>query len=285
MKPLIHDSTQNAIDNFIESPSHALLLSGPTGSGKSTIAQYIAGALLNIPSQKVVENQFIRIIQKTDKSVTIESIRSAQSFTQLKIPGKQKIRRIIIVQDGETMSTEAQNAFLKLLEEPPADTVIIVTTNSTEKILPTIRSRTQHIQIQALSLHKITKYFEHAYSDSAIQKAYFISEGYMGLFCSILTNDTTHSLVEQIMVAKKVLGGTIYERLIEVDAIVKQKNIPLFLQAMERVCHASLVKAIEQDSAVVDRWTSRLKTVVTAESNVQYNPQPKLLLTHLMLNL
>ncbi|HYW36227.1 MAG TPA: DNA polymerase III subunit delta' C-terminal domain-containing protein [Balneolaceae bacterium] len=60
-------------------------------------------------------------------------------------------KTVVILTNIETMRKEAANAFLKLLEEPSEDLVFLLTTNSTEALLPTIISRCQHIQLSSLS--------------------------------------------------------------------------------------------------------------------------------------
>lgn len=64
-------------------------------------------------------------------------------------------KTVIILTNIETMRKEAANAFLKLLEEPSKDLVFLLTTNSTEALLPTIISRCQHIQLSSLSTTEI----------------------------------------------------------------------------------------------------------------------------------
>lgn len=64
-------------------------------------------------------------------------------------------KTVIILTNIETMRKEAANAFLKLLEEPSEDLVFLLTTNSTDALLPTIISRCQHIQLSSLSTNEI----------------------------------------------------------------------------------------------------------------------------------
>lgn len=59
-------------------------------------------------------------------------------------------KTVVILTNIETMRKEAANAFLKLLEEPSDDLIFLLTTNSTEALLPTIISRCQHIKLSAL---------------------------------------------------------------------------------------------------------------------------------------
>lgn len=285
MAPLLHTSTNKAVKDFLAQPSHAILLSGPLGSGKGTLAAYIAADLLGIDTGKLIDHPYVLWVHDSEKGVAIETVRNAQSFLQLKTPGESKIRRALIIEQGETMSLEAQNAFLKILEEPPADTIIIITTTSTDALLPTIKSRAQQIKVMPGSFIQVSNYFKDLYSDAQIKKAYFTSEGYMGLMVALLEQDQSHPLVEQIVIAKSLLASSTYERLIKVDELSKQKNIALLLQALERICHASLSQSLQSGNINAKQWTRRLKSVVQAESKLRYNPQSKLLLTDLMLNL
>jgi len=60
-------------------------------------------------------------------------------------------RRVALIDDAHRMTTEAANALLKTLEEPPAQTLILLMTDSPETLLPTIRSRCQHVRFFPLS--------------------------------------------------------------------------------------------------------------------------------------
>lgn len=63
--------------------------------------------------------------------------------------------KIALVTDAEHMNEEAANAFLKLLEEPPAQTVFVLTTSRPDQLLPTILSRCQHLRFDSLSAESI----------------------------------------------------------------------------------------------------------------------------------
>lgn len=285
MTPLFHNSTTKVIDDFLSRPSHALLVVGPTGSGKGLTAQYIASKLLDVEPEKIAEHPYVQWLHDQDKGIAIEQIRAAQTFMQLKVPGKAAFRRALIIEQGETMSTEAQNAFLKLLEEPPTDSAIILTITSLDQVLPTIRSRAQVLQILPPTLAQATEYFKEQGSETSVTRAYHLSEGYPGLMHALLNKDSEHPLVAQIDIAKTLLAGTAYDRLAKVDELSKQKNIPLLLQAMERVCHAALTQAVSSSNPNSKRWAARLRAVVDAQRQATMHVQSKLLLTNLMLAL
>lgn len=282
---LFHPKTSQNITDFITQPSHALLISGPVGSGKGFTASYIASQLLGIPLGKLADHPYVSWLHDNEKNISIEDIRTARSFMQLRVPGSKTIRRILIVEQGETMGTEAQNAFLKLLEEPPSDSVIIITTTGREQVLSTIRSRTQQLTILPAGEQELLAFFGNSHPHNAITKAYLLSEGYVGLMYALLTEDKDHPLVGQIAIAKTILGSSLYERLCKIDEISKSKNTPLLLHAMERVSHAAITNAVINNPTLVKRWATRLRAIVHAQQDVRNSVQGKLLLTNLMLGL
>jgi DNA polymerase III delta prime subunit len=283
MKPLLHPSTGKAVGHFIAQPAHALLLSGQAGAGKGMIAAYVVKALLQMPGN-IEAYPFVKWL-KDRESISIDDIRAIQRFMQLKVPGNQPLRRAIIIENVEAMSIEAQNAFLKLLEEPPADTLIVLTSAHTQQLLPTILSRLQHIKVQALERHTFEDYFSSTHDMAAIERAYYLSDGYMGLADALLNQKDEHPLAAQIEVAKAILSSTKFKRLSMVDEIAKQKSLGLCLQALERVCHAALSQAVQKNSSSISAWKERLQAVLAAQQLQQRNPQAKLLLTDLFLSL
>ncbi|MGH7203347.1 MAG: hypothetical protein ACREHC_02810 [Candidatus Levyibacteriota bacterium] len=84
--------------------------------------------------------------KKTTLSIGIEDIKQLQKKIFLK-PIKSKTKAIII-EDAQLLTPEAQNALLKVLEEPPAQTMILLNTTSKEALLPTILSRCQIVELE-----------------------------------------------------------------------------------------------------------------------------------------
>jgi DNA polymerase III delta prime subunit len=84
--------------------------------------------------------------KKSTLSIGIEDIKQLQKKLFLK-PIKSKTKAVII-EDAQLLTPEAQNALLKVLEEPPAQTMILLCTTSKETLLPTILSRCQIIELE-----------------------------------------------------------------------------------------------------------------------------------------
>ncbi len=100
------------------------------------------------PQRKIEEkiNDPDLLLISNQKSIGIDQIRNIKSFLSKKSWQAKKTKTVIIFQ-AEAMTNQAQNAFLKTLEEPPANSKIIITTNHKNALLPTILSRCQIIQL------------------------------------------------------------------------------------------------------------------------------------------
>ena len=109
--------------------------------------------------------------QKTEV-ISIEDIREIAELLLLK-PFEAK-RRVIIIIDAEAMNVEAQNSFLKILEEPPKDTTIILTSSHPDKLFSTIVSRCLRIGFRRLSANEVKQYLSKRY-DISYEKIELIS--------------------------------------------------------------------------------------------------------------
>src|ERR1035438_6346238 len=142
MEPILHPATKKRVESLISKPPHGILITGLYGP--NTLAKYIARKILNI--QDIESHPYCLIIKpKDNKAISIEEIRQIESFLTLKVISKEKINRIVVIEDAQNLSISAQNALLKTIEEPPNGTVIILSAINPLNILPTVRSRLQLI--------------------------------------------------------------------------------------------------------------------------------------------
>jgi hypothetical protein len=285
---LLHDYTKQQLLQLLADIPHGLLLIGTSGAGKVAIAHAIAASCLGKSSvEALLKDPYVTVIKPTGSSIGIDAIRELQKFMSLKTTGTHAVRRVAIVQDAQSMGIEAQNAFLKLLEEPPADTVIILTVDHQQHLLPTVNSRLQAVQILPPNNDQVRQYFSDKSTPAVIDRAYLVSGGRVGLMSAILAQDTEHPLVAQIERAKQVYGQKVFERLCSVDELSKQKDeLPGLLAALKRIARLALEQAAHKGQAkAVEQWHRRLDSLQRAEEALQKNANAKLLLTDLFLSL
>ncbi|HRZ87475.1 MAG TPA: DNA polymerase III subunit delta', partial [bacterium] len=142
---------------------NAYLFSGPTGIGKKTVAAQFAKALncLKNDPDGCGECESCRKADASShpdvkwcgpagasRSIKIESVRELIRNAGMK-PYEGR-RKVFVLAEAETLNPASGNALLKTLEEPPADTVFILTTSHKDALLPTIRSRCQTVEFQPL---------------------------------------------------------------------------------------------------------------------------------------
>lgn len=134
--------------------SHAWLITGPPGSGRSTLAYAFAAAL--IADRPDDENVMRQVLAGTHPDVTalrtdkvIITIAEARGLVERSYFAPSAGRyRVIVVEDADRMVERTSNVLLKALEEPPDQTVWILCAPSEADLLPTIRSRVRSLRLR-----------------------------------------------------------------------------------------------------------------------------------------
>lgn len=155
--------------------SHAHLISGPDGSGKMTLALEISAALncenrhnnKNLPChtcnscRRIFEGSFtdVKILSKPTDKATIGVSEIRYFREDMFLSASESEAKIYIIDDAEKMTPNAQNALLKVLEEPPSAVYVFLLTSSDDAILTTIKSRTQYTAMERFEVSELMKYF------------------------------------------------------------------------------------------------------------------------------
>lgn len=141
--------------------SHAHILSGEDGIGKSVLANEIALKLLG----KTEKRQYTDIINikigKNKKSIGIDEIKNV--IKEVNIKPYEGDKKVIIIYNADFITVEAQNAFLKTIEEPPKGIFIIMLCENLENILETIKSRCQIYKLNHLNENEMIDFLINSY--------------------------------------------------------------------------------------------------------------------------
>lgn len=135
--------------------SHAYLLTGPRGVGKTSVARILAHEINKIPYDETTTKLDIIEIDAASNN-GIEDIRDLREKVQIAPVSAEK--KIYIIDEVHMLSKAAFNALLKTLEEPPEHVVFILATTNAEKLPATIISRTQRFSFRPISVDNTIKH-------------------------------------------------------------------------------------------------------------------------------
>jgi DNA polymerase-3 subunit gamma/tau len=146
----------------------ALLFSGHSGTGKTSAARILAAALNCLESKEgdacgacvsclAVQSSTSLAVHEVDAATSggVDEVRALKDLASYAVSGA--TWRVILLDEAHTMSRQAFNALLKVLEEPPSRTVFVLLTTAPEKILATVRSRSMPVSFYPLPVEVIKK--------------------------------------------------------------------------------------------------------------------------------
>ena len=231
--------------------SHCYILEGPAGSGRKTLAGLLAAAMecegageapcgVCGPCRKVQKGEHPDVITvDSDKAtVPISLIREMQSDAYIR-PNEGK-RKVYIIPRAGDMQGPAQNALLKLLEEPPGYCAFLLLTESDDKLLETVRSRAVTLTLAPLSASltrsELSRRSPEA-SPEAVARAADRSGGYLGRALKLLEAPDTETEQKAAGVASALASGDalkLLEALFPLEKLGKQDFLAL-LAELERL--------------------------------------------------
>lgn len=177
--------------------SHAHLIIGPNGIGKSILARIFALKILN--KDKDIDYVDIINYRPSKASMGVDEVREIiEEVSKRPYEGDKKV---IIIHEGSKLTVQAQNALLKTIEEPPQGVYIILLAESLETLLETIKSRCQVYKLTPLNNKQMEMYINTLgrYSEEEIRASLAYGEGIPGKAERLLNDSNLSELREVIM--------------------------------------------------------------------------------------
>ena len=229
--------------------SHGYIFSGPSMLGKRTFALALANFLENGIFEVPTENQILQDAKIIDRasmkmldpdasgnSIGIDAAREIKNFLSQR--PNVSTRRTLIIDDAVLMTNEAQNAILKVTEEPPVSSLLILIASETEGLLPTILSRLPQISFGTVAQSEIAEWLAVTFPDSCRARAV---EGH--------SKECVLPTAKAVEAAKKSFGkpGLAWRLIFDKEFLENIACAEKFLKASPTVRRDVIKKIIEPD--------------------------------------
>lgn len=235
--------------------SHSYLFVGMQGIGKKLMAVEFAKALLGINQiEKQIEEinhpDFI-CIEPDGNGIKIEQIRELQK----KIPEKpiQSTKKVYLINEADSMTFEAQNCFLKTLEEPPEFVTIILIGSQESAFLPTIKSRCMIFHFQPIQEQEMRQYLEKQGITNLTNHQLEMFQGSIGKALSLKDKQPMYELLENMvnnlnqkdLIDILKISEPLYQAKEEIFEILEYINLLLLKRAKENYLYTNCIQIVE----------------------------------------
>jgi len=193
----VRAAAEAPVDDARDTLAHSWLITGPPGSGRSTLAYAFAAALLSRSGGDPVTDQQVGARTHPDLGVlstervviSIDEVRRLVSTSQFS-PSVGRYR-VMVIEDADRMTERTSNVLLKALEEPPPRTVWILCAPSEADLLPTIRSRVRVVRLRVPSVPEVADLIERrdGVSRPDAERAAREAQSHIGMAHRLATSD------------------------------------------------------------------------------------------------
>ena len=209
--------------------SHAQLISGEDGIGKSILAEILGKLILNGD----LNREYVDIInyRPSKASFGVDDVR--EIIDEVNKKPFEGDKKVIIIHQGNKLTIQAQNALLKTIEEPPTEVYIIILCESLELILDTIKSRCEIYKLTPLTKDELYKYIAikgYDYSEEEKASAIAFSEGIPGRIDRYFSDTELQELRDKIVDLLLQLTNNEIEAILE-----KEEQLVSYKQNKEEV--------------------------------------------------
>lgn len=272
---------------------NAYIFSGPPEVGKRTVTMTLAHILQcerdychDCPTcTQITKGIHSETIEFRDdgEQLGIEPIRDLIARLSLTPSAKYKI---IIIERAERMTTEAANCLLKILEEPPPQTLFMMTTDSLRELLPTVVSRCRVLHFQPCHERELKDFLSEKYLGEDERKLDLVCElslGRPGVAFTLLEDpqmmDFYTSLYRDL--SRFLEFNNMFERFAYLQEIVEDRQkIGIFLDIFTNIVRKKMISEPQSHR----RYVCLIELIYATKSALRHYVNPRLLLENMMLS-
>ena len=258
--------------------SHAQLISGEDGIGKSILAEILGKLILNGD----INREYVDIInyKPSKASFGVDDVR--EIIDEVNKKPFEGDKKVIIIHQGNKLTIQAQNALLKTIEEPPTEVYIIILCESLELILDTIKSRCEIYKLTPLTKDELYKYIAikgYDYSEEEKSSAIAFSEGIPGRIDRYFSDTELQELRDKIVDLLLQLTNNEIEAILE-----KEEQLVSYKQNKEEVINvlSSFIrdilvnKEVYNENLIINR--DKIKEIERLTNEMSFKKLNKMLL-------
>ena len=263
---------------------HAILLEGDKGTGRHTLMRFLSrsavcsnekkpcGVCRNCHSAEIGAHPDITVTAPEDgkKNITVSQIRTLRSEAYVK--PHMADRRVFVIDRADSMNEQAQNALLKVLEEPPGDIIFILIAESAAALLDTIISRCTVLSLIPPETEEAVRYLMNntEYGEERIRQALISTGGNIGAALEALGGEGTVTQTAAKNFARLLLSGNEAEMLkitaqfeksrVSADEFLKELKLAVAAEIKENLRNIHSAKALSFFYDSISEFEDSLKT-------------------------
>lgn len=299
--------------------AHAYIFDGEKGTGKRQVVQFFAKLLLcenpqhDVPCEtcrncvRVASGNHPNIVtlQPDGTFIKIEQVR--ELLVEMKKKGMEQGRKIYILYEADRLNVGAANTLLKYLEEPEGLVTAILVTEQMQAILPTIRSRCQHIKLQKLPRHILLQQLVEAGVTQSMAATVSMVTNELETAIALSQDEQFASTRKTVLKLVEAVQKNVHEALL----IIHEDWLPSFKEKSDMEQALDLLLFAYRDimaykanpdaaftypdilpmlreaalQSTYERLSNQIQAIMQTRSNLQRNMNRALMMEQLMLNL
>lgn len=272
--------------------AHAYAFLGPQGAGKMTIAEHFVANLLGVTREQLTTHPDVTLLgrEEDDKgnkrqTISLEVIKEACERLGLSAVHSLKV---VIIDDADMMTLQAQNALLKTLEEPQGQSLVILLGQDRARLLPTILSRVVSVSFVHVPTEVIKDgLLAEGYATRVAEEAARLAGGRPGIALSYADADRLMAARRERTDLERFVEAPLYQQIRTLSEITKGDDALSadarlsWLDRLTDVLHEQLAVPSERQFKIVQA----LQMALRAREALRENVSPALALERIVLQL